>query len=280
MAELSYCGGLIRKGDPDRFFTGLFAPPERREALFAVYAMNLELARIADQVSEPMLGEIRLQWWRESLEGIDAGTPRRHEVVLALAEVMGTGRLSRSLLDAAIDARARDLDPAPPADLAELVGYAEATGGTFAELALEALVEAPDSKMLGAARSVGRAHALVGLMRSMPHNARRQRLHLPADLMASAGVTPRQLYDLKLPAGLPAAVEPVLAAAEVALAEARASCPAPVRPALAVFLTGQLTAGDLKALKRAGHDPFSRRSERSRLARQLGVLWAVIRGGY
>ncbi len=66
-AELSACGRIVRENDPDRFFCTLFAPPAKREALFALYAFNHELARVAESVSEPMLGEIRLQWWREAL---------------------------------------------------------------------------------------------------------------------------------------------------------------------------------------------------------------------
>ena len=85
-AELSVCGTAVRENDPDRFFCTLFARQEEREALFALYTFNHELARVAESVSEPMLGQIRLQWWRESLDGIEAGTPRRHDTVDALAE--------------------------------------------------------------------------------------------------------------------------------------------------------------------------------------------------
>ena len=83
---LSACGEIVRTGDPDRFRTALFATPEAREHLFALYAFNLEIAKIAPMVSEPMLGEIRLQWWREALDQIYGDGPvRAHEVTTPLA---------------------------------------------------------------------------------------------------------------------------------------------------------------------------------------------------
>src|SRR3546814_269270 len=67
--NLSPCAAELRRHDPDRFLTGLFAPGERREALFALYTFNLEVARSREMVREPMLGRMRLQWWRETIDG-------------------------------------------------------------------------------------------------------------------------------------------------------------------------------------------------------------------
>jgi NADH dehydrogenase [ubiquinone] 1 alpha subcomplex assembly factor 6 len=68
--ELSYCAQQLRRLDPDRYLTALFAPDRRREGLFALYAFNLEVARAREAVREPMMGLIRLQWWRDALEEI------------------------------------------------------------------------------------------------------------------------------------------------------------------------------------------------------------------
>src|SRR5215475_14937298 len=83
--ETSYCAQILRRQDPERYLTALFAPFGRREALFALYAFNLELARARESVREPLMGRMRLQWWREALEEIAAGRPRAHEVVRPLA---------------------------------------------------------------------------------------------------------------------------------------------------------------------------------------------------
>jgi phytoene synthase len=116
-ANLSACALAVKRYDRDRWFCGLFAPETRRDDLFGLYAFNVELGRVAEKVSEPLLGEIRLQWWREAIEGLYAGPVRRHEVVAALKTAIARHGLERGLFDRLIDARARDLIAAPPEDL-------------------------------------------------------------------------------------------------------------------------------------------------------------------
>ena len=96
-AALSPVGALARAADYDRYLSALFAPVDSREALFALIAFNHEVARIPEAVSEPMLGRIRLQWWREVLEAVDAGEPaRRHEVAVPLADAIRACSLDRA----------------------------------------------------------------------------------------------------------------------------------------------------------------------------------------
>src|SRR5690349_12291061 len=132
MAEaLSYCADLVRRADYDRYLTALFAPAEARERLFALYAFNHEIARVRETVSEPMLGQIRLQWWREAIAGIYDGKPRKHAVVEALAAAAAATRAPRAGFEALIDAREADLAGRAPATLAELESYCE---GSSAQL--------------------------------------------------------------------------------------------------------------------------------------------------
>src|SRR5438067_12028668 len=84
-AAFEACAATVRKHDPDRYFSALFAPAEKRPFLFALYAFNHEIARIGETVREPMMGEIRLQWWRETVGSARAGEPREHDVARALA---------------------------------------------------------------------------------------------------------------------------------------------------------------------------------------------------
>src|SRR2546429_5638047 len=110
--------GLVRRHDRDRYQTTLFAPAERHKALLALYAFNYEIARVRETVSEPMLGQIRLQWWREVLGAAYAGMPpRQHPVVLPLSAAIRKLALSRAYFDRLIDSRERDLADAPPASL-------------------------------------------------------------------------------------------------------------------------------------------------------------------
>jgi phytoene synthase len=92
---------FVRRHDPDRFLTALFAPPARRETLFVLYAFNHELARAIEVASQPMLALIRLQWWREVVEG----TRKRHEVADPLSDALAAGGLDAADLLALIEAR-------------------------------------------------------------------------------------------------------------------------------------------------------------------------------
>src|SRR5512134_2813208 len=121
MAEaLSDCAALVRRVDYDRYLAALFAPAAARERLFALYAFNHEIAKVRETVSEPMLGQIRLQWWREAIASIYDGKPRPHAVVDALAEAVAERHPPRAGFEALIDAREFDLAGRAPATLPEL----------------------------------------------------------------------------------------------------------------------------------------------------------------
>ena len=272
----------VGRYDPERRLAALFAPAERRLGLLALLAFNLEVAKTAEVVSEPLIGRIRLQWWRESLDGIEGGAARRHAVVEALAEAIRRYALPRAPLDSLIEARELDLDPEPPPDLPALLRYAEATGGGLTGLGLRLLAapEPPPEAALEAARQVGTAWALVGLLRAVPFHARQKRLYLPADLVASAGLELGGLFELRPSPALSRVTEALAEAAEQRLAAARRLRPAVPRPLRAALLSAVLADGHLKRLRRAGQDPFD-----ARVAAPLpGAAWrlalASLRGRY
>ena len=106
----SALGLLVRRHDRDRYQTALFAPADRREALFALYAFNYEIARVRESVTQPMLGQIRLQWWREIVAAaFEGGPPRAHYVAGPLAAVITSFGLTRGHFDRMIDTREEDL---------------------------------------------------------------------------------------------------------------------------------------------------------------------------
>lgn len=164
MNALSPCGEMVRQGDPVRFRTALFAPPDAREGLFALYAFNLEIAKIAPMVSEPMIGQIRLQWWRDSLDTIYAGKAvRRHEVVEPLCEMVRAADVPRGPFDALIDAREWDLDPDFPKDAPALSAYLRDTAGSLAVLGVRALGGAADAVAQDAGFGIGAARYLAAV---------------------------------------------------------------------------------------------------------------------
>lgn len=245
----------LKRADRDRFLCALAAPSGLRPDLVTLYAFNAELAGIADKVSEPMLGLIRLQWWRDALQDIAAGRGHRHHLVQDLAGIVTRRGLKIDHLNSLIDARGRDVEAAQPADLAELESYAEATAGRLCELALEICVAAPNGEWRKTARMAGTAYGLVGIVRATPYLARHRRIMLPATEMADAGLSPDLMLELKPGAAIRPVVQNVAQRAADLLAAARKGrLP---RSAVAALFPGRLAAAQLERLRRHGYDPFA-----------------------
>ncbi|QJE72723.1 squalene/phytoene synthase family protein [Aerophototrophica crusticola] len=274
---LSYCADQVRRFDNDRFLTALFAPANRREDLFALYAFNLEVAKTREVVTEPMLGQIRLQWWRDTIDQIYAGQERRHEVVQPLGAAVRRHGLERALFDRLVDAREADLDDSAPASLDCLVNYANSTAAPLVQLASQVL-GVNDAPAMQAARHVGIAWALTGILRSVPFLARAHRTRLPADLMATHGVMENALFDGKAGPGLAAVVKEVAAVARDHLAQARALRREVPKVALPALLPATLADLYLGVLAREGHDPSAARVQLQNPFRQVRLGWAALTG--
>ncbi len=277
--RLSYCGNLMRRHDHDRYLTCLFAPADRREDLFAIYAFNHEVAKVAEIVSEPMAGRIRLQWWREGLDGLYAGTPRQHQVARPLSAAIRRHGLSREPFDRLLDARERDLDEYPPKSLEDLEAYCADTSATLVTLALEAL-GARDRASQAAARHVGIAWALTGLLRAVPFHARQRRLMLPGDVVGEAALDPHDLFELRQPKEVRPVAARVAARARDHLEQAERLRGQVPRAAVPGLLPATLARRYLKVLAKHDHDPFAERVQLALPGRPLWLLWAAARGRY
>ena len=278
--QLSPVGALARAADYDRYLSAVFAPAPRREALFALIAFNHEIARIPEAVSEPMLGRIRLQWWREVLDAVYAGEPtRRHEVALPLADAIRACDLDRAPFDALLEAREADLEPDGLADLAALERYAAATGGSLTELMVRAC-GANSGPALEAGRQVGTAWALIGTLRAAPRTAAQDRVTLPADLLSKAGIAAE---DLRAGRGFElfaAVAEPLAGRAAELLAVTRRARRAVPRPCLGVLLIARLADLYLTRLRRAAWDPRDPRVACGPLRKQAAMLRGALSGRY
>lgn len=250
--RLSPAAALVRRHDRDRFQTALFAPVAQREALFALYAFNYEIARVREVVREEMLGRIRLQWWREAVEAAYAGrAPRRHDIVEALSAAIARYDLTQAHFERLIAAREADLVNGPPPTLAALEDYCDASSGSLIALAAEVLGFRGEAASAAAA-DIGVAYGLAGLLRAMPAHTAEGRSYLPEEFaIASADYQRRQPTE-----GLRAAVAAMAAAAACHLATARANRAAIPRSARAAFLPATIASRYLKILARAENDPF------------------------
>ncbi|HEV2673207.1 MAG TPA: phytoene/squalene synthase family protein [Aliidongia sp.] len=271
---------LVRRHDHDRFLASLFMPAARRPAVWALLAFNLEIARVREAVSQPIIGQIRLQWWRDALDEIYTGKPpRRHEVVEPLAAAIEAHRLTRLHFDTLIDGREFDLGDEPPANLAVLERYLEKTSSRLIDLQLEILdVTAPAA--FEAARSVGIAWGLVGLARALPFHAAQGRIYLPADLMAATGVERDALLAGKGSDAVKAVVRHLSDRASEHLAAASQLRRQIPREAIPALLSARTARAYRNRLARVDHDPFDRRLQapdagavpRLALARYLGLV--------
>jgi phytoene synthase len=204
---------FVRRHDPDRFLTALFAPAARRPALLLLFALNHELARAAEVASEPVMALIRLQWWREVVEG----AARPHPVATPLREAVAGGALAAADLLALIEAREAEVGADFP-DRGAFRAWLEAGAGGVAVAAARALgTGEPEG-----ARAAGAAYGLAGTLRTARLRAAQGRCLLPADALAEAGLGAEAVVaDPAVPA-----LDAVLARLA---AEGRAALPAPRR---------------------------------------------------
>lgn len=186
---------MVRKHDPDRFLLSLFMKPGVREAAWALYAFNYEIARTREVVTETRLGLIRLQWWRDALAALYEGKPPlKHQVLEPLAAAIKEYDLPREPFDNLLYAREFDLEDRPPASLDGMANYADFTSTPLVRLALRIDGE---SAADDAAKAAGTAYALTGLLRAVPLHLRQRRCYLPEDLLHKAETNPHMLYDGK-----------------------------------------------------------------------------------
>jgi phytoene synthase len=172
---------LVRRHDPDRFFTALFAPPERRDALLLLYAFNHELARAREVTREGHMALIRLHWWREVVQG----ATRAHPIATPLAAALAAGTFAPADLLSIIDAREAEADERIET-LADWRAYLRGTAGGLA-VAAARLLGAPDPE---ATRDPGAAYGAAGVLRAVPALARQGRCLLPADVLATHALSP------------------------------------------------------------------------------------------
>lgn len=163
--SLQACAELVERGDPDRFLATMAAPVALRATLFPLYAFNVEIARAPWVTQEPMIAEMRLQWWRDALEEIETGgAVRRHEVVSPLAELLDAEACAT--LDLAVAARRWDIYKDPFEDAAHFEKYLDETSAgvlwTAARLTGARASEEP------AVRAWGRALGLANWFRAVP----------------------------------------------------------------------------------------------------------------
>lgn len=210
----------LRDHDRDRYIAALFAPKRVRDPLMVLYAFNAEIARIPDLVSEPALGEIRLQWWRDVLEADDARAVIGNPVADALGETIETHGLSTASLLGMIDARSADLDGGGFADMQAFKAYQYKTHG--AVFALSAKILGQSGSSLGrAANEAGVAYGTMHTLVSLPRDAAHGRVMLPLSLLQEHDVLPESVLAGEGGEGIRPAVSELVQEVRTALQSVR-----------------------------------------------------------
>lgn len=243
--SVSYCEGVVRQYDPDRYLAGMFAPAGCREDLWALFAFNHELAKTREVVSETQLGLIRLQWWRDAIEGVyERGEVLEHEGLKALARAIERHNLPRELFDTLIYAREFDLEDVLPGNVEGLLNYADFTTTPLLKLAVQIAGGDADIEPV---QPVAVNYALSGILRAVSFHASQRRCYLPEDLLEQAGQRLDHLYEGKPAEGLREVVEAVADHAVLG-----------VKPGnILLKKTNKLADIYLKQLRRCGYDVFS-----------------------
>lgn len=242
--DTDHCRELVRTADRDRYLANLFAPDDVRPHLFALHAFDAEIARIGAVVSDPNLGLIRQQWWRDTLEGMEQGEVPAHPVARALAAAVRAHSLPLAPFCRLIDAREADLHADTMADLPALEAYLGATSSVPIQLAALILV---GPKASACAEAAGLAGVAFGLARALSRPALSSRL---------------------IPVGMDRAA--LIAHARGRLAEARRAARTMPRQALPAFLPASLSELYLARVERAAPGEIVSVSP---LRRQIVMWW-------
>ena len=269
-ASADFCADLVRSHDFARYASTLFVPAPQRRALLAVYAFNAEISRIREQVSQPLPGEIRMQWWTDMLAGSGHGGVEGNPVAAELLVAIRNLRLPVERLSRLIDEHQFDLYNDPMPTMAALEGYINDTSSALFSLAAGvAGWQSPQIEHL--ARHAGLAQGIAQVIAELPLDASRRQLFVPLQLLESHGCGMEEVYAGRETPKLRAALDQLIGEARAHLKTALAlqeSVPPEVRR---VFLPLALVDRDLQRMSRADSDPFLPQV-RSKF-RTLWTLW-------
>jgi len=280
MAIADYISGMVEREDRDRYLTAVTAPEPARAGVMALYAFNIEVAKVRESVSETLIGRMKLQWWRDVIAAIhDNGqVPQGNPVVAALENAIRTHRLTRSHFEALLDARERDMADESPADVEALESYAKGTSAALTALVLE-ILGARDASSQTAGSHVGIAWALTGMLRAVLFHARVNRFLLPQDLMEAEKLTGHDLQERANAARIAVVVERIAKLARAHIGKARELGSKVDRRALPALLPATLAEAYLDGLEKRRFDVFDPRHALQRPA-ALKLMWNAWRGVY
>ena len=266
-----FCAELVRTHDFARYASTLFVPAEQRRALLAIYAFNVEISRVREQVSQPLPGEMRLQWWTDMLAGEGHGGVEGNPVAAELKLAIRNRHLPVERLARLIDEHQFDLYNDPMPTMAALEGYINDTSSALFSLGA-CIAGWQSDEIEHLARHAGLAQGMAQVMAALPLDVSRRQLFVPLQLLESHGSGMEEVFAGKETPKLRAVLNQLIGEAQGHLTTAFAlleQAPPEVRP---VFLPLALVKGDLKRMMRADSGPFV-----PRVTSRFQTLWTLWR---
>jgi phytoene synthase len=271
---VTFCADLVRSHDFPRYAATLFAPAAERRALLALYAFNVEIVRVRDQVSQPLPGEIRFQWWTDLFSGLVHGSAEGNPVAAELLRAIRDFDLPVEPLSLLVDEHQFDLYNDPMPTLTALEGYLAATCSSLFALAARIMAGTSDAAE-HLARHAGLAQGIAQVIVNLPRDASHRQLFLPQQLLTNHGCATEDVFAGKETPELHAVLDQLIGEARQHLATASSllmQVPPSVRPA---FLPLSQARATLDRLARRGRNSFVPQPV-SRL-RTLWTLWRASR---
>lgn len=272
--QLSLCAQEVKTQDHDQFLCGLFAPEGRANAYYALHVFYLETAQIRHKVSEPHIGLIRLQWWRDLVARCYSGEQDTIDTNLhkEIADVLQQKQIDPALFDQYFDARQFDMADEAHPDLDSLLNYAAQTGGTIAQIKSQGIgLELHEAQI-----KIGTAATLCTLLRTMAFQARHMRPKIPHSLRNTHQLDLKAFSELKFTPALGLCVKDIVDLIENEIEEAR-KLKAPTSP---ILLETVAIEDYLKRLKSVHYDPFNPNLGNGRLLKQMRLMYLAMRKRY
>jgi phytoene synthase len=272
-SDADFCAELVRNHDFGRYAATLFAPDDARRSLLALYAFNATIERVRDQVSQPLPGEIRLQWWTDALSGHGHGDVEHNPVAAELLRAVRDHQLPIDRLLKLVDAHIVDLYNDPMPDLAVLESHLRDSESTLLLCAAMILGDRSDAAE-HAAEHGGLAIGIARLIARMPRDAARRQVFVPLDMLVRHGSSAEEVFAGPLTPAIEAALTELIAVAREHLSAAQTALGNVLVAARPAFLPMALARSDLAQMTAEKKRPDV--PARSRL-RTLWTLWRATR---
>ena len=195
MTPDEYCQQKAARSGSSFYYSFLFLPPRQRSAITALYAFCREVDDTVDEIADPEVARIRLQWWRTELQRLFTGHPE-HPVTRALEPHLTQFGIDAPRLQEIVDGMQMDLDQTRYLDFSNLRLYCHRVAGVVGTLSAGIFSEG-DQACSEYAENLGVALQLTNIVRDIGEDARRGRIYLPIEDLQRFKVSAKDLLDAR-----------------------------------------------------------------------------------